>query len=173
MILSLLDISRIETGQLAIERMPVDVCALVSRIVDEVRVTLGEREIEVQCPNHPLMIQGDELRLEQVVQNLIQNALKYSALNTPIHIAVSEYEAAVRIDVHDIGIGIPQADLPQLFDRFYRAGNVDSRNISGLGIGLYVVKQIVELHGGYITVESTEHQGSTFTVTLPLDTQGP
>jgi signal transduction histidine kinase len=71
--------------------------------------------------------------------------------------------------VQDRGIGIPEAALPQLFERFYRAENVQSANVSGLGIGLFVVKEIVHLHGGEITVKSTEGQGSTFTVCFPLD----
>jgi signal transduction histidine kinase len=74
----------------------------------------------------------------------------------------------VYVAIHDNGIGIPQAAIPQLFEQFYRAGNVNPENISGFGIGLYVVGQIVELHGGTVTVESIEGQESTFTVSLPL-----
>lgn len=169
MITSLLDISRIETGQLSIEPAPVDVCALVTRVVDDVRATLGERHIEMLCPIHPCMIQGDELRLEQVFQNLVQNAVKYSPRNAPIGVVVRQHAGQVRVAVQDRGIGIPQAALPSLFERFYRADNVDSSRISGLGIGLFVVKQIVELHGGEVMVESVEGEGSTFTVSLPLD----
>ncbi|HEX6290819.1 MAG TPA: PAS domain-containing sensor histidine kinase [Herpetosiphonaceae bacterium] len=169
MIASLLDISRIETGQLSIERMPLDVCALIRRLVDDVRATITERQIEALCPGSALMIQGDELRLEQVFQNLIQNALKYSPQHQPIVVAVRHDQTHVFVDVQDRGIGIPQAELPQLFERFYRAGNVNQKSISGLGIGLYVVKEIVELHDGTVTVESAEGHGSTFTVALPID----
>ncbi len=167
----LLDISRIESGQLEIERQPVDVCALVRRIVDEVQPTLPEREIKAECMIPSAVIQGDELRLEQVLQNLLQNALKYSRCGAPIVLEVCQHALQVRVAVHDQGIGIPAEALPQLFERFYRAENVDPRNISGLGIGLYVVKQIVELHGGTVIVESAEGHGSTFTVCLPLDSQ--
>ena len=169
MIMSLLDISRIETGQLSIEPAPLDVCVLVKRIVDDVRATLGERHIEMLCPIHPCVIQGDELRLEQVFQNLVQNAVKYSPQHAPIGVVVRQYEGQVRVAVEDRGIGIPQAALPSLFQRFYRADNVDPTRISGLGIGLFVVKQIVELHGGEVMVESVEGKGSTFTVSLPLN----
>ncbi len=169
MITSLLDISRIETGQLSIEPAPIDVCALVKRVVDDVQATLGERHIEMLCPIRPCVIQGDELRLEQVFQNLVQNAVKYSPRNAPIGVVVRQHAGQVRVAVQDRGIGIPQTALPSLFERFYRADNVDSARISGLGIGLFVVKQIVELHGGEVMVESVEGEGSTFTVSLPLD----
>jgi len=169
MIMSLFDISRIETGQLSIERAPVDVCALVKRVVDDVQVTLVERPIEVLCPDDPLIIQGDNLRLEQVFQNLLQNAVKYSPRNASIGVVVRQHEGWIRVAVQDRGIGVPQADLPHLFERFYRADNVGLAKIGGLGIGLYVVKQIVELHGGEVMVESVEGKGSTFTVSLPLN----
>ena len=165
----LLDVSRIETGQLAIEEHPVDVCALVSRIVSEVQLTLYDHEIRIDCSLQTAVIQGDELRLEQAFQNLIQNAIKYSGKGDPIVVDVCRRGAQVCVAVCDQGIGIPEAARSQLFERFYRAGNVDQRNISGLGIGLYVVKQIVELHGGSVTVESVEGEGSTFTLSLPLD----
>ncbi len=169
LVVSLFDISRIETGQLTIERQPVDVCALVQRVIDEMPPTPDERVIEVQLSSQALIVQGDELRLEQVFQNLIQNAVKYSIPPTPIYVAVTQQATQVCVAVRDEGIGIPQTALPQLFERFYRATNVPGRNISGMGIGLYVVKEIVGLHGGDIQVESIEGQGSTFTVCLPLD----
>jgi PAS domain S-box-containing protein len=168
MIVSLLDISRIETGQLSIDCAPINMCALVGRVVDEMQVTLAERRIEMHCSDQLLIIEGDALRLEQVFQNLIQNALKYSSHTAPIVVAVRQHEASVCIDVRDTGIGIPPASAPRLFERFYRADNVDQEHVSGLGIGLYVVKEIISLHGGAITVESVEGKGSTFTVCLPL-----
>ena len=125
--------------------------------------------LELQKPARPVVIQGDELRLEQVFQNLIQNALKYSEPTTPVFVAAKEHAAHVCVEVRDRGIGIPQVAFPHLFERFYRAANVQEGPVGGMGIGLYVVKEIVELHGGQVTVESTEGQGSTFTVYLPLD----
>lgn len=170
MIIALLDISRIEMGQLTIDQAPIDMCALVTRIVEEVQATLVERQIKIVCPPQALIIQGDELRLEQAIQNLVQNALKYSPQDAPVEVIVRQQGTQVCIDVHDRGIGIPAAALPQLFQRFYRAGNVNHGNISGLGIGLYVVKQIVALHGGTVAVASTEGKETTFTITLPLAT---
>ena len=168
MILSLLDISRIEAGQLSVERAPLDVCGLVREVVDETQPTLGERMIDLRCASTPAIVQGDALRLTQVFQNLIQNAMKYSQPDTPIVVVVTTDEERVSVEVRDTGIGIPAADLPHLFDRFYRAANVEEKNVAGMGIGLYVVKEIVALHGGQVAVESIEGQGSTFTVALPL-----
>ena len=168
MVLSMLDIARIETGQLTIERTPMDLCAFVRRVVDEAQPALDGRPLQLICPLEALIVDGDELRLEQVLQNLLQNAAKYSPATEPIAIEVARSGAQVRLAVTDRGIGIPQAALPQLFQRFYRADNVDEQHISGMGIGLYVVKEIVTLHGGSVVVESIEGQGSTFTVCLPL-----
>ena len=114
------------------------------------------------------MIDGDALRLEQVVQNLLQNAIKYTPGGGTITVRVEQHGQMGCIVVSDPGIGIPAEALPRLFQRFYRAANVEQGGIGGLGIGLYVVKEIVTLHSGTITVESAEGAGSTFTVCLPL-----
>jgi two-component system sensor histidine kinase VicK len=98
----------------------------------------------------------------------MQNAIKYSPAGGKVQLQVEQEAATVRIAVSDEGVGIPQADLPRLFQRFYRASNVDERQISGLGVGLYVVKELVTLHGGSIDVVSEEGRGSTFIITLPL-----
>jgi signal transduction histidine kinase len=117
---------------------------------------------------HSILIDGDDLRLEQVLQNLIQNAIKYSPPGAPVAVRIERQGAFASVAVVDHGIGIPEAALAQLFQRFYRAPNVDERQISGMGIGLFVVKEIVLLHNGTVAVESVEGQGSTFTIRLPL-----
>jgi len=169
MVHALLDVSRLELGQLSIERAAVDIGALVRRVVDEVRTTVDDRTIELDSPDISLLVQGDELRLEQVLQNLIQNALRYSEPPQPISVTVTLHGEQVCVAVRDQGMGIPAEALPNLFQRFYRAENAAAHHVSGMGIGLYVVKEIVTLHGGKITVESLEGVGSTFTVCLPLD----
>jgi PAS domain S-box-containing protein len=168
LITSLLDISRIEQGQLTIQPVDLDICGLTRQVVEEMRPTLEQRLLILTCPDEPLVIQGDSLRLEQVLQNLIQNAAKYSPDDAAITIEVRRHDAQVAVAVFDRGIGIPAAALPHLFQRFFRATNVEEQQISGLGIGLYVIKEIVSLHGGRIEVDSTEGQGSTFTVTFSL-----
>lgn len=167
MVCSLLDISRIQAGQLNIRRAAMDLCALVRRLALELAPTLDKHRIEFDCPDEGAWIEGDELRLEQALQNLLQNAIKYSPDGGAIRVSVRGEGAWARITVADEGIGIPAAAQPHLFQRFYRAGNVEAQSISGIGIGLFVVKEIVGLHGGTIAFESTEGQGSSFTISLP------
>jgi PAS domain S-box-containing protein len=171
MVTALLDISRIELGRLSIERAPLDLVALARRVVDEIRPTLTQHTLECVAPGGPIPIAGDALRLEQVLQNLIGNAVKYSPAGGVVSVRVDQRATHARVTVHDRGIGIPPAALPQLFQRFYRASNADERHFPGLGIGLYVVKEIVELHGGAVSVESEEGQGSAFTIELPLQAE--
>lgn len=169
MIAALLDISRLEQGKLRIELSPVDLCALVERVVEEVQPSLTAHTVECISPDdRSIVIDGDELRLEQVLQNLVNNAMKYSLGGGPVRVQVMQRGELACIAVTDHGIGIPPEDIPHLFERFYRAGNTDERHVSGMGIGLYIVKEIVTLHGGSVEVESTVGSGSTFTVCLPF-----
>jgi len=162
------DMARLHSGQLLIERVPLDVGALARRVVAEVLPSVTTHTVIYVGPETPLLIEGDELRLDQVLQNLVQNAIKYSPAGGAVQVQVEQQAATVRIAVSDEGMGIPAAELPELFERFYRASNVDERQISGLGVGLYIVKELVALHGGTIEVVSEAGRGSTFTVTLPL-----
>lgn len=169
MVASLLDLSRLQMGQLSIERDMVDLGALVRRIGEETAPTLPHNhQLLVETPDEPLVVVGDDLRLEQVVQNLLQNAVKYSPHGGPILTRVDAHEDHARLTVRDHGMGIPQEALNLIFSRFYRAANTASYQVSGMGVGLYVVKQIVELHGGRVEVDSVEDEGSTFTILLPL-----
>jgi len=163
-----LDISRLHTGQLRIERAPIDVGAVARQIVEEFLPTLTAHTLTYSGSDTPLLIEGDELRLIQVLQNLVQNAIKYSPAGGTVEVKVERHDKTVRVAVSDTGVGIPQTELSHLFQRFYRASNVDERQISGLGIGLYVVKELVTLHGGTVDVMSEEGYGSTFIITLPL-----
>jgi PAS domain S-box-containing protein len=167
LIAAMLDISRLQTEQLTITCASLDLGVLVRRVVDDVRPTLTQHTLTCSLPDTPLMIEGDELRLEQVLQNLFSNAMKYSPAGGPIAVRVERQAGDVCVSVADEGIGIPQASLPKLFQRFYRADNVDPQHISGMGIGLYVVRAIVELHGGRVDVASREAGGSIFTIYLP------
>jgi signal transduction histidine kinase len=168
MVAALLDIARIESGQLSIQRAPLDLCELARRVVEEAREQAEEHPLEVTCQPEQLLIEGDDLRLEQVLQNLIQNAIKYSPPGAPVAVRLERQGAYASVAVADRGIGIPEAALARLFQRFYRAPNVDERQISGMGIGLFVVKEIIMLHDGTVEVESIEGQGSTFSFRLPL-----
>jgi PAS domain S-box-containing protein len=172
MVSSLLDVSRLQTGQLSIERSPVEFGALVRRIGGEVEQTLHQtHQLIMQLPEEPVLIVGDDLRLEQVLQNLLQNAVKYSPQGGPIVMRLDSVGGHARLQVQDNGMGIPPESLGDIFSRFYRAANTAGHQVSGMGVGLYVVKQIVELHGGRVEVESVEGEGSTFSIFLPLAEQ--
>lgn len=168
MISALLDITSLQTGQLRIDQTPVDVGRLVQRLVDEVSTTLDRHMFSVVLPEGPMIVNGDDIRLEQVLHNLIQNAVKYSPYGGTITVSLEDLGEQVAIRVADTGIGIPAEAIPQLFSRFFRAPNVSNHNIKGIGLGLYVVHEIVTLHGGTVDVQSVEGEGSTFTIILPL-----
>jgi signal transduction histidine kinase len=164
---SLLDLSRIQTGRLSIQRQALDIVQLARRVVDEIRLTLEQHTIVLQAPKEPLTIDGDELRLEQVLQNLLQNAIKYSPDGGEIRVTVEACDHQACIAVSDQGIGIPDSARDQVFQRYYRAGNIDPQRMNGMGIGLYVVQEIVSLHAGTVQLTSNGSSGSTFTVCLP------
>jgi signal transduction histidine kinase len=172
MIEVLLDISRITTGQLRITRRPLGLTALTERLVGELQPTLEQHILTLQSDGKPLLVAGDELRLRQVLSNLISNAVKYSPNGGEICICLEQREARVYVSVSDHGIGIPPSELPHLFRLFYRAANASAQPISGVGIGLAVVKDLVTLHGGTVEVASTEGEGSIFTICLPLFDDG-
>jgi K+-sensing histidine kinase KdpD len=170
MIGTLLDASRLEASALRVEREPIDLVLLIKRIIDEVRPTLSMHSIEVETVASAQVL-GDPLRLEQVYQNLISNAVKYSHRGGLIQLRISVEGQEALVAVTDRGIGIAPEAQERIFQRFYRAPNADAERISGMGIGLYVVRELIELHGGRITVSSSEGVGSTFTVYLPLANQ--
>jgi two-component system, sensor histidine kinase len=125
-------------------------------------------------PADPLVVHGDLLRLEQALQNLLHNAVTYSPGRRPITVALMRSDPQACLSATDRGIGIPAADQAQVFERFYRAGNVNPLRKSGFGLGLYVTRAIVQQRGGTITVQSVAGQGSTFTLCLPLAlSEGP
>lgn len=168
LVIALLDLARIEQGRLSIETAPLELGALVRRVVAETRPLLERQKLEAQLPTEPLVVLGDELRLEQVLQNLIANGLRYSPEESTVRVRLERNGEQALLTVSDEGIGIPAEALPQLFQRFFRAENASNHHRAGLGIGLYVVREIVTLHGGSVEAESVEGQGSSFRVRLPL-----
>jgi signal transduction histidine kinase len=116
----LLDVARIQLGRLDIERRPLDLCALARRLVEEARPTLDRHTLALQCEEQPLVFEGDELRIEQVFQNLLQNAVKYSPAGGPIVVRAERRGDWACLVVGDQGIGIPAVELPNLFQRFFR-----------------------------------------------------
>ncbi|MCY1033539.1 ATP-binding protein [Corallococcus sp. BB11-1] len=162
----LLDISRIGQGQLHIKREDVDLVTLVRGQLERSRESLTRAECEVRFhATEPRFVgHWDALRLEQVVGNLLTNAMKYGA-GKPVEVTLDGDATRVRLQVRDHGIGIAEEDRARIFERFERAVSV--RHYGGFGLGLWIVREIVQALGGGIDVASTQDQGSTFTVTLP------
>ncbi|MGI9057960.1 MAG: ATP-binding protein [Ktedonobacteraceae bacterium] len=168
----LLSMARLQMGQhLDLDPQPIDIIDLVQQVVAAQQQTTGRHKLLLHSHLSTLVGQWDTAHLERVFANLISNAIKYSPHGDDILVEVSQQEVdnipQAVIAIQDHGIGIPAADLPYIFEQFHRAGNV-TRSITGTGIGLSSAHQIVEQHDGTITVESTEDQGSLFTVWLPL-----
>ncbi len=168
MLTSLLDVSRVQTGQLSIERVSLDLVPLVQRVVGEQSVELNQHTIVFNKPDQPVMVEADEVRLMQVFTNLLNNAIKYSPNGGEIGVQIATNAEQIAVTITDRGMGIPPAAQHNLFQRFFRVDRQSTAHSGGLGIGLYVVKEIIKQHGGTISVESTEGVGSTFTVHLPL-----
>jgi len=159
-----LAMSRIEQGELNLAADPVNIEEIVGEIADGLRAT---REVTVENLADEPIVRGDPARLHQVFENIIGNAVKYSAEGSPILVRISENAKTLRIAVTDRGIGVPSDELKFLFERFTRASNAKKSKIKGTGIGLYLAKTLVEQHGGNIEVQSTLGEGSTFSVVLP------
>jgi len=173
----MLDVTRIEAGQLRIEHRPLQIVALVQQIVDEYATTETQHRVTLTLADPAVadvMIEGDDLRLEQVIRNLISNAIKYSPGKDLVAVTVSQRVGWLDIAVRDEGMGVPAEALPHLFEQFYRAPNAQSQEgggaakIEGFGIGLYVAREIVRQHGGELTAQSEREVGSVFTLSLPL-----
>jgi signal transduction histidine kinase len=164
----MLDDARIRTGKLEISRKRVDLCTLAQEVAERFRPQLVRTSSELRIQScEPTIIEADPFRLEQMLTNLLTNALKYGQ-GRPIELAVSRHrDDYAYIRVTDQGIGIAPRDLSRIFSRFERA--VSANEISGLGLGLAIARDIVEAHGGQILVQSEVGKGSTFTVELPLN----
>jgi PAS domain S-box-containing protein len=162
----LLDVSKIQAGRLEYVQETVDLDALLQDITETVQQSSPSHTIVVRGAVGTSLI-GDPDRLGQVFINLLSNAIKYSPDAETVEMDLSTSEDAVTVRVRDHGLGIPREQRDKIFDRFYRVTDLSQRAIPGLGMGLYIVAEIIKHHGGTITVESAVGEGSTFTVTLP------
>jgi PAS domain S-box-containing protein len=164
-----LDITRLESGATPLRKAPLKVEALLQRIVLMLEPVAAQRNIRLTLqPSRWLpAIFADADLLSRAVENLVSNAIKYSPEGTAISIEASPEEGTIAIAVADQGYGIPEADLARIFEKFYRVPRVEDADVPGTGLGLALVRDIAELHGGTVTVTSKVHQGSTFTLRIP------
>ncbi|MGA9347444.1 MAG: ATP-binding protein [Anaerolineae bacterium] len=166
----LLDVSRLEAGGLQFELEKVDLSALIAETLEFLQGLAGKKGISMTYigPKTSLIVQADRHWLQQVLINVVGNAIEFSKANCPILVTGQVVSSHVRIEVIDQGPGIPPEALPKLFNKFYQADSAVKRAGGGTGLGLYISKQIIEAHGGQIGVESELGKGSTFFFTLPV-----
>lgn len=164
----LLDVSKIQTGRFEHLQESVDLNLLLQEVADTLQHMSNTHAIVIHG-TAPSSLIGDKGRLEQVFINLLSNAIKYAPDAPLIKVEVSSSAETVTISVRDYGIGIPQELHKKIFERFYRASDISRRAVPGLGMGLYIVAEIVNRHRGCITVDSEVGKGSTFSVTFPLE----
>jgi len=164
----LLDLSRIESGiGFKIKKVPSEIKEVILENVDFFRAQTDKHTFKVNLPDDLVKIEADKNKINQVMENLISNAVKFSPQGGEITVSIEQSEEKAKISITDTGIGIPEKDLSHVFEKFYRAENASSEAIGGTGLGLAIVKYIVESHAGKIWVESKLGKGSTFSFTLP------
>lgn len=174
MVDQLLELSRLESGDLPLHREPVALAPLVARVLSEVQVTRGRSDIELSedVPEDLPTVFADAERVYQVLFNLLDNAVRFTPAGGRVRVTAAGHNGSVDVAVADTGPGIQEEHLPRLFDRFYRVDTSRSRGEGGTGIGLAIARSVVEAHGGRIWAESEPGKGSTFTFELPVTTSG-
>jgi two-component system phosphate regulon sensor histidine kinase PhoR len=164
----LLELSRIEGGMHPLALEPVDSAALANSLLRDMRPRFDARELSVSLTGSSPPALADRRALEQVLQNQLDNAAKYTEPGGRIEVRVSGELGKVRIEVADTGIGIPERDRARVFERFYRIDKARSRDLGGTGLGLSIVKHLAQAMDGDVFVSSTEGVGTTFSIALPL-----
>lgn len=170
LIIDLLDLTRLESGQKQREKIDVNLCELANTAFDINFILAKEREIEMvlEC-DEDAIIKADRGEMEIIMNNLVSNAVKYNRDKGTVTVTIQRRQNRIIWTVTDTGIGMSQTDAEKVFEEFYRAKNIHTRNILGSGLGLSVVKKIVTLYQGDITVESKENVGSTFKIIIDSD----
>ncbi len=172
LVADILDVSRIITGKLSVDVEAVDLRSVVANAVESIRPAAAAKRLDLQIAlddRQPMCVSGDAGRLQQVFWNLMSNAVKFTPAGGRIRVGVERLGSQVQIQVQDSGMGIAQAFLPYVFDRFSQVDSSTTRRHGGLGLGLAIVRHLVELHGGTVRAESEgEGRGATFTILLPV-----
>jgi two-component system phosphate regulon sensor histidine kinase PhoR len=164
----LLDLSQIEAKEIKLDKERIVLGQLVEKTITGFRSQIKKGGIDVENRISPeVVVTADKARMEQVLTNLIDNSIKFNKERGYIKIYTLPHDNKIKVVIEDSGQGIPEKDLPRIFERFYRVDKARSRELGGTGLGLSIVKHIVELHGGSVGVESTEGLGSKFYFTLP------
>ena len=168
---NLLELSKLDSGLVLLDLRPDDLRAAVESAAHQHDAAAARRgvRLSVDLPPAPIRIRHDPARIGQVVANLVGNAVKFTPRGGSVHVAVEATEDGARIDVTDTGVGIDTAELPHIFERFYRGSRANEARGSGSGLGLAIVRSIVDMHGGTVSVETGADVGSRFTVHLPRD----
>jgi PAS domain S-box-containing protein len=163
----LLDVTRIQTGNLELQRTRLDLQSLVTGVVEKAQQAASSQRFEVRA-HAPILLDIDHQRIEQVLENLIDNAAKYSSSESTIVIETTTEDDYACVTVHDTGVGIPAEKLPHIFDQWYQAHFTTHGDYGGMGLGLYISKNIIDQHGGYMWAESSEDGGTTVGFAIPL-----
>lgn len=167
LIADLLDVSRIDAGRMSIELSRVEVGPVIDHVCEEVRPLLQQRPLRRQVPAALPPVLGQSQKLHQILVNLLTNAIKYSPDGSPVELSVTADREHVHFGVRDEGVGIRTEDLPRVFHKFYRAEDPVVRRVPGTGLGLYIVRSLVDMLGGHVDVRSQYGKGSVFTISLP------
>jgi two-component system OmpR family sensor kinase len=171
MVSSLLEISRAETGQVRLQKALFDISKVVTNICDDMQILAEDKSITLETDIQPYVtIVADESRLHQMLINVIDNAIKYTPRNGSVKVSLSTRGSQTKIEISDTGVGISEEDQSFIFNRFYRVDQSRSNDVVGSGLGLSIVRWIVEAHQGTIKVKSELGEGSTFTIILPYET---
>jgi len=172
MVSELMDLTAIETGNFAIRRSALDIVEVATNTVEFCRPKAEENDIDITLDCRPGIeghrVLADKDAMTSILRNLIDNAIKYTAPKGHVNIGIEQDEVYVKVTVTDDGMGMTAEDKARVFEEFFRARNESTAHIPGTGLGLTVVKRLVELHNGKVTVRSMPGQGSTFTVSLPI-----
>src|SRR5262249_25035931 len=167
----LLDVSQVIVGKVKLDIRPIDLSTVVREAVESIRpsTAIKDNRLTLRVADEPVMILGDAHRMQQIVWNLLTNAVKFTPAGGYIDVTLEPHVRFARLIVTDTGVGIPPEVLPVIFERFRQADASTTRAFTGLGLGLAIVRQFVELHGGSVWAESPGvGSGSRFTIELPL-----
>lgn len=167
---ALLLLSQAESGQVVLQRAPLDLASIATDLVDQFQIPAEEKEVRLTASIEPCApVEADHTQIERLLSNLLSNAVKYTPKGGSVRVVVGPAREVgwTKVSVEDTGVGIPAENLPHIFDRFYRVRNPQTNSIQGLGLGLSFVAWIVEAHGGRIDVASNPGEGTRFTVLLP------